>query len=55
MIPQKSRLAQAAALMGRKGGHAGRGKAKRRGNANHYQEMQKKSVMARLGKKEAKH
>ena len=33
-MQKKSRLAQAAALMGSKGGHAGRGKAKRRGNAD---------------------
>jgi len=47
-------LAKAAALMGSKGGHAGRGRVKRRGNASYYREMQKKSVVARLGKKEAR-
>ena len=44
-------LSKAAALLGSKGGHAGRGKAKRRGNASYYREMQRKSVEARLREK----
>ena len=52
MTAKQVKLAKAAALMGRKGGHAGKGRVKRRGNANYYREMQKKSVMARLGKKQ---
>tara|TARA_Y100001934_G_scaffold266431_1_gene345855 strand:+ start:590 stop:763 length:174 start_codon:yes stop_codon:yes gene_type:complete len=41
-------LAEAAAAMGRKGGSAGTGKTKRRGNASYYRDMQRKSVQARL-------
>ena len=54
MTAKRMLLAKAAALMGSKGGHAGRGRVKRRGNANYYREMQKKSVVARLGKKDAR-
>ena len=41
-------LAKGASLMGKKGGKAGVGQAKRRGNASYYRDMQRKSVAARL-------
>ena len=44
-------LAKAAADMGRKGGLAGTGKAKKRGNVLYYRDMQKKSVQSRLKNK----
>ncbi|MBT3567925.1 MAG: hypothetical protein HN494_03685 [Opitutae bacterium] len=47
----KQILLKAAALMGRKGGRAGTGKTKRRGNANYYRDMQKKSVEVRIKNK----
>ncbi|MFP6855292.1 MAG: hypothetical protein VB980_05865 [Opitutales bacterium] len=51
MTLKKNLLTKAAALMGSKGGHAGRGQAKRRGGASHYRNLQKRSVEARLRRK----
>ena len=39
---------KAAAQMGKKGGLAGKGTTKRRGNASYYRDMQRKSVASRL-------
>jgi len=50
-VTAKQILLKAAALMGRKGGRAGTGKTKRRGNANYYRDMQKKSVEVRIRNK----
>ena len=44
----KKSLSKVASLMGRKGGKSGRGKAKVRGNASYYRDMQRKSVESRL-------
>lgn len=37
-----------ASKMGKKGGAAGKGKAKKRGNSSYYRDMQRKSVVSRL-------
>jgi hypothetical protein len=50
-VTAKQILLKAAALMGGKGGRAGTGKTKRRGNANYYRDMQKKSVEVRIRNK----
>ena len=48
----KNSLAKVASLMGRKGGKSGQGKAKIRGNASYYRDMQRKSVLSRLASRE---
>ena len=50
MMDKKSVLGidKAAAQMGKKGGLAGKGSTKRRGNSSYYREMQRKSVASRL-------
>ena len=48
----KNSLAKAASLMGRKGGKSGQGKSKIRGNSSYYRDMQRKSVLSRLAKRE---
>ena len=50
----KNSLARVASLMGRKGGKSGKGKAKIRGNASYYRDMQRKSVESRLQSKNKK-
>ena len=50
----KDSLAKVASLMGRKGGKSGKGKAKIRGNASYYRDMQRKSVESRLQSKKEK-
>ena len=50
----KDSLARVASLMGRKGGKSGKGKAKIRGNATYYRDMQRKSVESRLQSKNKK-
>ena len=50
----KDSLAKVASLMGRKGGKSGKGKAKIRGNASYYRDMQRKSVESRLQSKNKK-
>ncbi|MBT3636919.1 MAG: hypothetical protein HN531_08265 [Opitutae bacterium] len=47
-------LAKIASLMGKKGGKAGVGPAKKRGNASYYRDMQRKSVASRLRRAQAK-
>jgi len=49
-MEQKSLLGidKAAAQMGKKGGLAGKGSTKRRGNSSYYRDMQRKSVASRL-------
>jgi hypothetical protein len=42
-----SGMNKAAAQMGKKGGLAGKGATKRRGNASYYRDMQRKSVLSR--------
>ena len=42
-----SSLAKVASLMGKKGGKAGTGLSKKRGNASYYRDMQRKSVISR--------
>lgn len=42
------------AEQGRKGGKAGRGAAKRRGNADHYKALSQKAATARKARKEHK-
>jgi len=44
---KKIDLNEIASLMGRKGGKAGTGKSKRRGNSSYYRDMQRKSVISR--------
>lgn len=44
----KTALAKIASVMGKKGGKAGKGASKKRGNASYYRDMQRKSVAARL-------
>ena len=46
---------QAAAVMGRKGGAAGTGKAKRRGNTAYYRELGRKGGAAGTGAAKARH
>jgi hypothetical protein len=41
-------LSSIASQMGSKGGASGKGKAKKRGNASYYRDMQRKSVASRL-------
>ena len=41
---------EVASLMGKKGGKAGTGTSKKRGNATYYRDMQRKSVSSRLKK-----
>ena len=48
----KNSLAKVASLMGRKGGKSGQGKSKIRGNSSYYRDMQRKSVLSRLAKRE---
>jgi len=48
----KNSLAKVASLMGRKGGKSGLGKSKIRGNSSYYRDMQRKSVLSRLAKRE---
>ncbi len=43
-------LAQVASIMGKKGGKAGTGISKKRGNASYYRDMQRKSVASRTDK-----
>ena len=43
-------LAQVASMMGKKGGKAGTGTAKKRGNSSYYRDMQRKSVASRTAK-----
>ena len=50
----KDSLARVASLMGKKGGKSGKGKAKIRGNASYYRDMQRKSVESRLKSKNKK-
>jgi hypothetical protein len=50
----KDSLAKVASLMGKKGGKCGKGKAKIRGNASYYRDMQRKSVESRLQSKKEK-
>jgi hypothetical protein len=40
--------------MGRKGGTAGKGKSKKRGNASYYRDMQRKAVASRLANAKAR-
>ncbi len=47
-------LNEVASLMGKKGGKAGTGKSKKRGNASYYRDMQRKSVASRLKNSGAK-
>ena len=48
----KNSLAKVASLMGRKGGKSGQGKSKIRGNSSYYRDMQRKSVLSRMAKRE---
>ena len=43
-------LSAIASQMGKKGGGAGKGKSKKRGNSSYYRDMQRKSVASRLAK-----
>ena len=43
-------LSLIASQMGKKGGGAGKGKAKKRGNSSYYRDMQRKSVASRMAK-----
>jgi len=45
----------AAAILGRKGGAAGRGKAKRRGNKAYYQSLGRRGGAAGTGAAKARH
>jgi len=47
---QSPSLSEVASLMGKKGGKAGTGASKKRGNASYYRDMQRKSVSSRLKK-----
>ena len=47
-------LSSIASQMGRKGGTAGKGKAKKRGNASYYRDMQRKAVASRLANAKAR-
>jgi len=47
-------LSKIASLMGKRGGKAGKGTSKRRGNASYYRDMQRKSVASRLKKARGK-
>tara|TARA_B100000886_G_scaffold276413_1_gene200348 strand:- start:263 stop:400 length:138 start_codon:yes stop_codon:yes gene_type:complete len=40
--------------MGRKGGTAGKGKVKKRGNSSYYRDMQRKAVASRLANAKAR-
>ena len=48
----KNSLAKVASQMGKKGGKSGQGKSKIRGNSSYYRDMQRKSVLSRLAKRE---
>lgn len=48
----KSAINQAAAQMGKKGGRAGKGSTKVRGNSSYYRDMQRKSVASRIKKQD---
>ena len=50
---QITSLKDVASLMGKKGGKAGAGSSKKRGNASYYRDMQRKSVSSRLKKAKA--
>jgi hypothetical protein len=50
---QITSLKDVASLMGKKGGKAGTGASKKRGNASYYRDMQRKSVSSRLKKAKA--
>jgi hypothetical protein len=50
---QVASLNEIASLMGKKGGKAGTGSSKKRGNASYYRDMQRKSVTSRLKKAKA--
>jgi hypothetical protein len=50
---QITTLKDVASLMGKKGGKAGTGASKKRGNASYYRDMQRKSVSSRLKKAKA--
>ena len=41
-------LNKIASLMGKKGGKAGKGLSKKRGNSSYYRDMQRKSVASRM-------
>ncbi|MEC8043044.1 MAG: hypothetical protein VX130_00430 [Verrucomicrobiota bacterium] len=41
-------LSSIASEMGKKGGRAGKGLSKKRGNSTYYRDMQRKSVQSRL-------
>ena len=45
-----SPLSKVAAQMGKKGGKAGTGSSKKRGNSSYYRDMQRKSVASRMEK-----
>ena len=45
-----SPLTKVAAQMGKKGGKAGTGSSKKRGNSSYYRDMQRKSVASRMEK-----
>ena len=47
---QTMSINEVASLMGKKGGKAGTGASKKRGNATYYRDMQRKSVSSRLKK-----
>ena len=47
----KTALAKIASVMGKKGGKAGKGASKKRGNASYYRDMQRKSVVSRMSAK----
>ncbi|MEC8778358.1 MAG: hypothetical protein VXX28_04935 [Verrucomicrobiota bacterium] len=47
-------LSSIASQMGRKGGSAGKGNAKKRGNSSYYRDMQRKAVVSRLAKAKAR-
>ena len=53
-VPKKEALSKVAAQMGSKGGTAGRGRSKKRGNSTYYRDMQRKSVLVRLANAKAK-
>ncbi len=42
-------LGKIASIMGKKGGKAGIGSSKKRGNSSYYRDMQRKSVASRMG------
>jgi len=47
-------LSSIASQMGRKGGTAGKGKVKKRGNSSYYRDMQRKAVASRLANAKAR-